>query len=644
MCGIAGYIGSEAASPIEWRPRLQRAMDAMTLRGPDDHGTFFAPRVGLAHRRLSIIDLQGGRQPLVDKESGAVIVFNGEIYNYREIRQTLIAAGHAFLTQSDTEVLLRAYLEWGKDCLEKLLGMFAFAVYTPQDGELFLARDRLGIKPLFWSDQQGTVCFASSARALLDLLPQIPPLDVTALSHYLSTIRVNMGDQTLWHGVRLLAPGHWMRIRASGEKQMHCYWAPPTLTAAEKSRQTLDEAAQALGELMEDAVRLRLISDVPLGGFLSGGLDSTIIAALASRLSGQNYHAYNVGYTQPGYNEFPFVRQAADAYAMRCRQIELDPAEYPGLWQGLVRLNGLPMTTPNEVPIYLLSKHLRQDYTVALSGEGADEVFGGYTIAYFSGNDYDRAHREPQPESGWTEVDRALMRAYGQAHLPDLTRQHFLLNSWMSGADKRRWLHADVVQFLDQDRAMNAYYDGLFNAHPQMSTMDRIMHAHLRVNLEGLLLRVDSSSMAASVEVRVPFTDHRLVELAFSLPDAYRLDWRNPAAREAGRHLNVSEIVQQDLLESKRVLRRAYAGKVPDDIMNRSKMSFPVPVFDWMGDWMKPLTKEIISASPLRNSLFNPAVINAWLDDKRPISPVKLWPVLNLCLWQLTVSGSDTAV
>lgn len=639
MCGIAGYFSNRPLDPVDWRPRLQQSMDCMAARGPDDEGAYFQPHCGLGHRRLAIIDLKGGRQPLEDPQTGAVIIFNGEIYNYREIRPRLEAAGRTFRTQSDTEVLLHAYQEWGPQCLDELLGMFAFAIYTPADGSLFLARDRLGVKPLFFGVQQGILCFASGMRPLLHLLPQMPNLNVTAISHYLSTIRVNLGDTTLLQGVSLLEPGTCIRFSKSGDISANRYWEPPCLAPGDKPDIPFDEATAKLRDLMQSSVDYRLISDVPLGGFLSGGLDSTVIAAIASERSGHQFHAYNVGYPQPGYNEFPFVTEAAERYAMQCRQIELDARAYPEDWQRLVYQNALPLSTPNEVPIYLLSKHTRADYTVALSGEGADEVFGGYTIAYFSGYDYDRAARTAPTAETFSPTEEALMRGYGQRHLSSLTEQHFLLNSWLGPNEKRKWLHPDISRMLEGDGTMRRYYDHLFEKHPQASTMDKIMLTHLRINLEGLLLRVDSSSMAASIEARVPFTDHRLVEFAFTLPDSYRLDWINAAARQQGQNLNVSEINQMNLLESKRVLRHAYADQVPESILRRPKMSFPVPVFDWMTDWMKPLTKEIISGSPLRSTLFDPVVIDNWLNDRRPLHPVKLWPIVNLCLWHTTLLG-----
>jgi asparagine synthase (glutamine-hydrolysing) len=637
MCGIAGYASPTPISTAQWQPRLQAAADCMAERGPDDQGQFHTDRIGLVHRRLSIIDLDGGHQPLVDPQTGAVIVFNGEIYNYRDVRTELHAAGHAFLTHSDTEVLLHAFLEWGVACLDRLLGMFAFAIYEPRNHALFLARDRLGVKPLFWAQQRHTFCFASSMRALLALLPEKPALDASVASHYLSTIRINLGQETLLCGVRLLDPGHWMRIDANGGQQAGCYWAPSCPPPQDKSRLSLEAAAGATRDMIEEAVRLRLISDVPLGGFLSGGLDSTIIADHASKLTGNHYHAYSVGYPQPGFNEFPFAKEAADTYRMKCRQIALEANDYPALWTSLIRQNGLPLTTPNEVPIFMLSKALREEYTVALSGEGADEIFGGYTIAYFAAHDFDRAMRSPDSKSELNETDHALLRGYGQAHLPDLATHHLLLNAWMSTPEKQLWMHPDITASLNNDHAISVFYHQLYNRYPHASTLDRIMLAHLRVNLEGLLLRVDSSSMAASVETRVPFTDHRLVDFAFSLPDSYRLDWRQSDGARAAKGLNVMEIVQQDLIDSKRLLRHAYADSIPQSILRRPKMSFPVPVFDWMDGWMNPMIRDAIAASPLRNTLFNPTVIDAWLNGSVPVHPMKLWPIVNLCLWHDTL-------
>jgi asparagine synthase (glutamine-hydrolysing) len=608
-------------------------MDAMALRGPDDEGTYFTPNLGLGHRRLAIIDPAGGRQPFTDPATGATIVFNGEIYNYAELRKKLASCGHTFQTQSDTETLLHAYLEWGADCLDACIGMFALAIYTPSGGQLFLARDRFGIKPLYWSEQQKTVYFASSLKALLQLLPQRPGMDADAISHYLSTIRTNLGAQTLLHNVKLIEPGHWMRIQPSGEKQLHCYWTPPRIRPEDKPDDSFESAAEKVSELVEDSVRLRRISDVPLGGFLSGGVDSTIIADIACKQSEHHYHAYNVGYAQDGFNEWPFVKEAAQHCNMNCRQIELQANDFPALWEQLISLNGQPLSTPNEVPIYMLAKALKQDYTVALSGEGADEVFGGYTLPYFAAKDFDRAARTPQAAQENEPFSQAIARAYGQPFLPDLPTQHLTLNTLLSNAEKEIWLTPNLQQNINERAAVRNYYESLYNHTEGLSTLDRIMHVHLRINLEGLLLRMDSSTMASSVEARVPFTDHRLVDLAFALPDTYRMDWRSPAACQQGRLHNVFEIHQMDLIESKRVLRKAFANRIPKSILTRPKVSFPVPVFEWMDSWMKPAIKEILAASPLRNNVLNLLMIDAWLNDQLPMHSAKIWPIVNLCMW-----------
>lgn len=634
MCGLSGYYHLSSSQDVqEWNGRLQRSVRTMALRGPDDEGFYHAPHVGLGHRRLSIIDVQGGHQPLIDAVTGTVLVYNGELYNFRELRSELHAAGITCHTSSDSEVVLRSYLFWGADCLERFNGMFAMAIYTPSDESLFVARDRLGVKPLFYGDVDGVFCFASTMRAMLQWMPGRPSLNLAAVSHYLSTIRINMGRQTLLDGIFLLEPGYWMRLTAKGERMEKQYWKPPCYASRSKPPLTDRRAQESLMEIMSDAVKCRLISDVPLGGFLSGGLDSSIVSGLAAEHSDHHYDAYSVGYAQDGFNEWPYVRSAAQRFGMNCREIDLDPQDYPDVWSYLIQSGGQPLSTPNEVPIYMLSKALRQDYTVALSGEGADEVFGGYTLPYFAAYDYDRASRRSKPRIKWSMLDQAISRCYGQEYLPDLTTQHLLLNSWLLPGEKRLWLHNDIYAALDEDRAVRSYYDALYAQYPDASTLDRIMQVHLRVNLEGLLMRVDSSSMAASVEVRVPFTDHRLVELAFSLPDRLRLDWRSADAKTVSAALNVQDIVQKNLIDSKVLLRQTFASRIPSSIVQRPKMSFPVPVFDWMDGWMKSFVQEQIASSSLSRDLLNPMAVQAWLSGDMPVHPLKLWPLVNLCMW-----------
>lgn len=646
MCGIVGAFSLDGGRAIPLDP-VRAAMASMALRGPDAEGLYSAPGVVLGHRRLSIIDLQTGQQPLVDRASGAVIVFNGEIYNFRELRAELCRAGRAFLTTSDTEVLLQAYLEWGARALDRLSGMFAFAVWEPAHERLFLARDRLGVKPLFYSVRGGRLFFASSMAALL-CFPEIEAkIDLPAASHYLTTLRTTLGSRTLVDNVRALLPGEYVVAgRGSGNVQPKRYWEIPAVAPGDKDDPGLDVAAERARELMRQAVREQLISDVPLGGFLSGGVDSSVIASIANDLSGGRFNAYSVGYDIDGYNEWPYVRMATEFHRMQCREVHLDPACYVAAWEFLIGQKGLPVSTPNEIPIYHLAQALRNDFTVALSGEGADEVFGGYVMPYFSSFDYDRARRaEPGPDATLSPVDVAIRRLYRRPYLSCHADQFFLLNSWVSFRQKHALMTADSRSQLDGDDAMCSHYEDLFARFAGCSTFDKHMQVHARVNLEGLLFRVDSSTMAASVEGRVPYTDHRLVDHLFRMPDSYKINWTGPEAAEAGRNLNVREIDRDNLLESKILLRRAFAAAVPPEIMRRRKMSFPVPVREWFGNSLKPFAHDVLESSPLVGTIFDPGTIRRAIETSaHPDSGMILWPVTNLCLWQRWLSNRGSAV
>ncbi len=639
MCGIIGSFDL-----LDRRPPPVTAVRAglarMALRGPDGEGLFEVPGLALGHRRLAIIDLHSGQQPLVDGATGAVISFNGEIYNYRELREELSRAGRTFLTHSDTEVLLQAYLEWGVKCVDRLSGMYAFAIYEPRTDRIFLARDPLGVKPLFYSVREGRLLFASSMAALLCLPGLEPEMDLAAVSHYLTTMRTTLGRQSLIAHVQALLPGEFlMAPRGSLDVRPERYWDFPVIAPADKETPGLEIAAERTRELMTRSVREQLVSDVPLGGFLSGGLDSSIIASLACNLSGGNFNAYSVGYDLDGYNEWPFVRQATAYYNMNCQEVHLDPANYAATWQFLIEQKGLPISTPNEIPIYHLAQALRKDFTVALSGEGADEVFGGYVMPYFSAYDFDRArHEELGPGVEMTAMDKAIRRLYMRPYLSCHVDQFFLLNSWVSFRQKQALLTGDSLKLLDGDDAMCSFYEDLFGRFAGCSTFDKHLHVHARVNLEGLLFRVDSSTMAASVEGRVPFTDHRLVEYAFKLPDTYKMDWTSAAAARQGAELNVKEIDRENLVESKRLLRRAFASKVPVDILERRKMSFPVPVREWFGNLLLPFAREVLENSPLNGTLFQKETLRKMVETSMlPDVGMMLWPVVNLCLWHRTL-------
>ena len=638
MCGIIGTfsLNGGAAEPVD---AVRAGMARMALRGPDGEGLFVGPGVTLGHRRLAVIDIEGGKQPFSDAVTGATLVFNGEIYNFRELRGELQKAGCVFTTASDTEVLLRVCLQWGPDCLDRLSGIFAFAFYDPSRKRLFLARDRLGVKPLFYAVRNRRVMFASSMAALRCLPFVGGTLDLPAASHYLATLRTTLGRRTLVKDVYALLPGEYLLAEhGRDEPEIRRYWDFPVLAPGDKPDPGIEVAAERVRELMTQSVREQLISDVPLGGFLSGGIDSSVIAAMAGTLSGGNFNAYSVGYDLEGYNEWSYVREATVFHHMECKEIHLEPVEYPEVWKFLIEQKGLPVSTPNEIPIYHLARALKKDFTVALSGEGADEIFGGYIVPYFSSFDYDRArHQAPAPGELLTPLDRAMRRLYRRPHLFCLADQYFLLNSWVPFAQKQSLLTTDALQVLDGDDLMCSYYEGLFERLKCCSTFDIYLHVHASVNLEGLLFREDSSTMAASVEARVPFTDHRVVEYLFTLPDRYKIDWAGESAALRGRELNAVEIDRENLVISKILLRRAFARDVPTSILKRRKMSFPVPVREWFSGFLNAPARETIRGSSFSGTIFNTAALDRLLETPDlPASGMALWPVTNLCLWQQT--------
>jgi len=632
MCGIAGFFNWDSEVPVP-SGALRWAARTMALRGPDADGFYEQNGVGFAHRRLAVIDLAGGWQPMVDRASGVCLAYNGEIYNFKALRSELSALGHVFETQSDTEVLLRAYLQWGRSCLDRLVGIFAFGIYNPREERLFLARDRMGAKPLYYAQTAAGIAFASSVAALRPFEGVGGDVDHDALLHYFSSIRTTMGSRTLLRDVQTLEPGTALVAARSG-RSVECfrYWEFPVVPIeAKQDAPPLDKAVETVGSMVAEAIAGQLVSDVPLGGFLSGGIDSTVIASVASGLG--EFGAYSVGYGEHGCNEWPYVRLAARHAGIECREIHLDSSGFVDTWKFLMREKGLPLSTPNEIPIHYLACALRQDYTVALSGEGADEVFGGYVSPYFSAFDFDRARRTP-PASGEAlgSVERAMARLYGQSHLPDHVEHHFLLNSWMAPDIQQALLQPELAGRLP---AIHGFYRGLFDRFEGCSTLDKHMHLHARINLEGLLNRVDSSTMSASVEARVPYTDHRIAEYLYRLPDEYRMAWRDEASRRKGRIMNVAEIDQRNLVESKMLLRRAFQAEVPQEIMTRRKVSFPVPFREWLGGALRDFAAEALGRSHLVGEVAQGAVLKEVVDGAdNPSYAMWLWPLVNLALWE----------
>ena len=634
MCGIAGFFN---VSNIEFEAQslvLDKMLDTLRRRGPNDRGVWKNGHVLFGHRRLAVIDVDNAKQPWRDFETGCVLSYNGEIYNFPQLKRALQGLGHRFVTHSDTEVLLKAYLQWGLSCLDHLDGMFAFAIYDPRTDLLFMARDRMGVKPLFFYPHDAGLIFSSSIAALL----QVPVVDRVvckeAVSHYLTSMRTSLGHLSLIQNVFCLQPGEFLTMSSGNAYVVRCYWQYPVVKTADKEPVAFADAMMTVKQSVENAVHQQLISDVSVGCFLSGGIDSAIISGLVKQ-DLPRCKTYNVGYDEEGFNEWAYVNQVAEFYGLDNKIEVLSADDYPADWLTLIADKGLPLSTPNEVCIYRLAQLLKRECTVAISGEGADEIFGGYSVPYFSAYDYDRSRLSSLTSRAESlTFQQSLLQMYGRAEFSGVLDHFFLLNSWIPFFTKTQLFLPDVWQMLDQDDVLLSYYERLFAQLDGCSTFDQYMHVHARINLEGLLFRVDSSTMAASVEARVPFTDHRLAEYVFTLPDSFKMDWRSEQAKVRGMQLNALAANQNDLFETKRLLRNAFITQLPEQIYARPKMSFPVPFMKWFGSIWQDYADRIICDSPLLGELFDIRQLAAHLKTPGdPSSAQILWPVCNLALW-----------
>ncbi|MCH2205246.1 MAG: asparagine synthase (glutamine-hydrolyzing) [Lentisphaerales bacterium] len=628
MCGISGIVkfSNQSISHFDSQ-RLKESLESMKSRGPNAQALCQGENWALGLTRLSIIDLDGGNQPMKDTATGVTLSYNGEIYNYLELKEDLLREGCTFVSESDTEVLLKSYIHWGKAALNKLNGCFAFAVYDPRDESLFVARDRLGVKPFYYNCEGSQLNFASSVAALIKIIGK-RSLEPSAISHYFTSCRITFGEKTFLKGVNTLLPATCMKVDLNtGSVQKEKYWSRPTLAPQDKQDVPQQELLYRTSELIKSAVEDRLVSDVPVGCFLSGGLDSAIVARLATG-GVRKYPFFCAGSTVEKYNEFKYAKEVADSLGCPVQDIRITPDTFFTDWQNLIDIKGLPLSTPNETSIYRLSKALKETCSVTLTGEGADEVFGGYLMPLFGIYDYLKAPHSEEASLGHA-LEYKLMQRFGRSFIYNEADHFFLTHSWMPADRKARFFSEGFWQGLDEDDEVFSFYEDFLDKHLQCSPFDRRLHLHAEVNLEGLLNRVDSSTMAASVEARVPFTDYRVVEFAFKQVDSWKMAFRNSAAESQARDLLVDEINQRDLIETKRLIRQAFAKDVPQVVIDRPKMSFPTPFQEWLsGGFVSELEDRCLKISR-EMEIFNEAEVKAMFSR----GDRNLWLLANVCLW-----------
>lgn len=566
MCGITGFISKKVDldSPVV----LRRMAATITHRGPDDEGFFEAGsgdwRVGLAHRRLSIIDLSTGHQPLCNEDGSVWIVFNGEIYNFHELRQQLEEKGHRFATHTDTETIVHAYEEWGEACVERLRGMFAFAIWDTNHQRLFLARDRFGKKPLFLYESDGGLVFASEVKAILAFPGVNAQVDTASVWDYF-TYRYVPAPATLFCGIRKLMPGSYA-IWESGRLVERRYYRPP-VGEPFVTHPLSAHPADGFLEKLDEAVRIRMISDVPFGAFLSGGLDSSAVVGLMSRHSGSAIKTFSVGFDESGYSELDYARTISGLFKTEHHELMISQDHVMEHLPAMIRYRDAPVSEPSDIPIYLLSREARKSVKMVLTGEGADELLGGYPkhVGERYGGFY-RALPQAMRRSLLEPLVRALPYRYRRLKTA-------ILSLGIDRFEERmpRWFGALADEERNKLVAMRPTsprrpVTDIFDSSVENSPLRRVLYFDQTSWLpDNLLERGDSMTMAASLEARMPFMDHELAFLVATYPDRYLVHGQ----------------------ATKWILREAVKKLLPRDVLDRPKVGFRVPVNEWFRTKMR---------------------------------------------------------
>ncbi|SEL70843.1 asparagine synthase (glutamine-hydrolysing) [Colwellia chukchiensis] len=627
MCGILATLGDINNSISD--QEFQAALALLSHRGPNDSGfdTFHEQRLG--HTRLSIMDLSdSGHQPMYSDCKNVALVFNGEIYNFKEIKARLATEGMTFTSQSDSEVLLNAYLHFGIDCIEHFIGMFAFIIVDKRAGKdcTYVVRDRLGIKPLFYYQTEQGFIFSSEVKSILALAKRKFSLNKKTVSSYFS-YRYSILDETFFEGIQNLSPGSYLHITKQGTTE-HKYWQ-----LADFVNQSEDKGEayylQRLDELLHSSIKYRMISDVPFGAYLSGGVDSSLVTAIMAKYSKEPIKTYTIGFAEAGYNEFNYADKVAQLYQTDHKAINIDAAEYFTTLNTLIRYKDAPLSVPNEVPLYLMSKALKKDITVVLSGEGADEIFGGYGRIFRSADDYtnQKLLRESPASAALYE------KKYGQRQFAtDL--EHFIFNYSYTKPALKHSLLAKNIDWNIIESELNQRFEKSFNEVASSDYQTKMMYTFETVHLQGLLSRVDTTTMATSVEARVPFVDHRLVEFAFSIPNKYKLKWNSEKDQELAKN-KMADDNSENHDTPKYILKKVGEKYLPDEVLYRKKMGFPVPLDKWLGGSFSEQAKQIlVDKNNSANQVIDTEFVLSLLDDKELASnhalAMKVWMVLNL--------------
>jgi asparagine synthase (glutamine-hydrolysing) len=616
MCGIAGIIDTRSGSRVE-QSTVHRMCESIVHRGPDEEGIYVKDGTGLGMRRLSIIDVAGGQQPVFNEDRNAWIVFNGEVYNFPDLRPDLEAKGHKFRTHSDTEVIIHLYEEMGADCVQKLRGMFAFAIYDERHQKLFVARDRLGKKPLHYAFHNGKFLFASEIKSILEVAPELAEVNVSALWQYM-----NLGyvpdPATAFKHIHKLPPGHLLEFHR-GEIRVRQYWDIPEYATTQPKSE--EEYLEEMEQRLEEAVRIRLISEVPLGAMLSGGTDSSIVVALMARLSSSPVKTFSIGFEQADFNEAEYARLVADKFSTDHHELILNPNVIETV-EDLTHSLEEPFGDSSMLPTYYISRLARQYVTVALSGDGGDELFAGYERYRILLKD--RAHSIPDwarkayrsaihPLLPYQVPGRNLAYSvslpWDERYIEGITIQSFIREMKLLTPDFR----ARAFHNGDPMRVFRSYLDQA----PAGDDLSRVLYLDTKTYLAGdILTKVDRMSMLTSLEARVPILDHQFVEWVSSLSPEWKMRGN----------------------QQKYIFRKlADRVGVPKEVLYRKKQGFALPLVHWMRNELKPMILDVLlDRQTIERGYFSEKGLRRLLDEhfqQRRDHSARIWRFLIFELW-----------
>jgi asparagine synthase (glutamine-hydrolysing) len=624
MCGICGIFHFDRARDVD-PTTLETMNQRMVHRGPDDAGIYLSHNVGLAVRRLSIIDLASGHQPVCNEDGSIWMVFNGEIYNHAELRRQLAARGHRYRSQTDTETIVHLYEEYGRECARYLRGMFAFALWDRPRRVLFAARDRIGIKPFYYWRDRETFLFASEIKSLLGYPAVCPELNRDALPEYLAFGYLS-GGGTLFRGIQKILPGHTLEIDESGAMGIEPYWdLNPSNGGRVFPKSYYVETYRAM---LEDAVSSHLMSDVPVGVFLSGGVDSSAIAAVMTKMRGESIDTFSVGYEESPHSELSYARRVAQHIGSRHHEVRVGSEAFFDALPTLIFHEDEPLAWPSSVPLYFLARLAREHVTVVLTGEGSDETLAGYARYPWTlwNERLDRLYRHLAPARLRRWINDAVKNLRTCA--PGLQRK---LSHTFVGREGGSWISlyfdnfytafsgTDLERLLADTRGWTPglpYRNVLRGWNGSVGTLlDRMLYTDIKTYLVELCMKQDAMSMAASVESRVPFLDHRLVEFAARIPPQYHTRG----------------------LTGKCILKSAVRDLLPHSILHRRKMGFPTPFREWLtGRQLEEVERLLLEPRSLERDLFRPDAVRQYLTQHRACQAGhsdKIWRLLNLELW-----------